>query len=279
MIMQGGLYAYGFSAFFVPLAATLGTSRGVLSLAFSFTRLESSLLGPIEGYVIDRFGPRGIMYIGFAIFGLSFFMFSRVNSLFGFYMVFPLIALGASMSGFLPVVTAINNWFSKRRGLATGISSAGVNVGGILVALVALNISHFGWRTAAVIIAVIICVLGFPMSAMMRHKPQDYGYHPDGIDSQATNKNDSHKSDGNQTDEADPDFTAMQALRTPAFWFIAAAHGFSLFIVGSISIHQIPLLVDVGISYEQSASILAFMTFMAMIGTVSYTHLTLPTKA
>tara|TARA_B100000686_G_scaffold349865_1_gene444259 strand:+ start:130 stop:1443 length:1314 start_codon:yes stop_codon:yes gene_type:complete len=268
MIMQGGLYAYGFSAFFVPLAATLGTSRGVLSLAFSFTRLESSLLGPIEGYVIDRFGPRGIMYIGFAIFGLSFFMFSRVNSLFGFYMVFPLIALGASMSGFLPVVTAINNWFSKRRGLATGISSAGVNVGGILVALVALNISHFGWRTAAVIIAVIICVLGFPMSAMMRHKPQDYGYHPDGIDSQATNKNDSHKSDGNQTDEADPDFTAMQALRTPAFWFIAAAHGFSLFIVGSISIHQIPLLVDVGISYEQSASILAFMTFMAMIGRI-----------
>ena len=268
MIMQGGLYAYGFSAFFVPLAATLGTSRGVLSLAFSFTRLESSLLGPIEGYVIDRFGPRGIMYVGFAIFGLSFFMFSRVNSLLGFYMVFPLIALGASMSGFLPVVTAINNWFSKRRGLATGISSAGVNVGGILVAAVALSISHFGWRTAAVIIAVIICSLGFPMSAMMRHKPQDYGYHPDGIDSQPNKKNESQNPDGHAAQEGDPDFTAMQALRTPAFWFIAAAHGFSLFIVGSISIHQIPLLVDVGISYEQSASILAFMTFMAMLGRI-----------
>ena len=266
--MQGGLYAYGFSAFFVPLAAALGTSRGVLSLAFSFTRLESRLLGPIEGYVIDRFGPRGIMYVGFAIFGLSFYMFSRVNSLLGFYMGFPLIALGASMSGFLPVVTAINNWFSKRRGLATGISSAGVNVGGILVAAVALSISHFGWRTAAVIIAVIICSLGFPMSAMMRHKPQDYGYHPDGIDSQPNKKNESQNPDGHAAQEGDPDFTAMQALRTPAFWFIAAAHGFSLFIVGSISIHQIPLLVDVGISYEQSASILAFMTFMAMLGRI-----------
>ena len=172
------------------------------------------------------------------------------------------------MSGFLPVVTAINNWFSKRRGLATGISSAGVNIGGILVAAVALSISHFGWRTAAVIIAVIICSLGFPMAAMMRHKPQDYGYQPDGIESQPTPKNQVDGHDDNFLEENEPDFTAIQALRTPAFWFIAAAHGFSLFIVGSISIHQIPLLVDVGISYEQSASILAFMTFMAMLGRI-----------
>ena len=114
MVMQGGLYAYGFPAFFVPLAATLGTSRGALSLAFSFTRLESSLLGPIEGYLIDRFGPRGIMYVGMALLGLSFILFSFVNSLLQFYFVFPIIALGASLSGFLPVITAVNNWFSRR---------------------------------------------------------------------------------------------------------------------------------------------------------------------
>ncbi len=268
MVMQGGLYAYGFSAFFVPLAATLGVSRGVLSLAFSFTRLESSLLGPIEGYVIDRFGPRGIMYIGFVIFTLSFLLFSRVNTLFGFYLVFPLIALGASMSGFLPVVTAINNWFSRRRGLATGISSAGVNIGGVLVAIVALSISHFGWRTAALMIAMLIGTLGIPMAAMMRHKPQDYGYLPDGDTPHNTQSDKSEDLASNSKENADPDFTAMQAIRTPAFWFISAAHGFSLFIVGSISIHQIPLLVDVGISYEKSASILAFMTFMAMIGRI-----------
>ena len=145
MVMQGGLYAYGFPLFFVPLAATLGTSRGALSLAFSFTRLESSLLGPIEGYMIDRFGPRGIMYVGFGLLGVSFILFSMVNSLLGFYLVFPIVALGASLSGFLPVVTAVNNWFSRRRGLATGISSAGVNMGGVVLALMALAISSYGW--------------------------------------------------------------------------------------------------------------------------------------
>lgn len=274
MVIQGGLYGYGFSAFFVPLAATLDTSRGVLSLAFSFTRLESSLLGPVEGFLIDRFGPRGIMHIGFFLFGLSFFLLSIINSLLGFYLVFPLIALGASMAGFLPVVTAVNNWFSRRRGLATGISSAGVNVGGMLVALVALAITAYGWRSTAVILGVTIWVLGFPLAAMMRHRPQQYGYLPDGdiaVDDKASSQDtisDSCDSSKSPDIKDTHDFTPVQALKTPAFWFIASAHGFSLFIVGSVSIHQIPLLVDAGISFEASASVLAFMTFVAMIGRV-----------
>ena len=267
MVMQGGLYAYGFPAFFVPLAATLGTSRGALSLAFSFTRLESSLLGPIEGYLIDRFGPRGIMYIGMALLGLSFILFSFVSTLLQFYLVFPIIALGASLSGFLPVITAVNNWFSRRRGLATGICSAGVNVGGVLVAMVALSITLYGWRATAVFIGLLILLLGFPLTAMMRHKPQPYGYLPDGDDPDRFGDS---SSEGRSSDnEETADFTPMQALKTPAFWFIASAHGFSLFIVGSVSIHQIPLLVDAGISFETSASILAFMTLVAMIGRIA----------
>ena len=266
MVMQGGLYAYGFPAFFVPLAAALGTSRGALSLAFSFTRLESSLLGPIEGYMIDRFGPRGIMYVGMALLGLSFILFSFVNSLLHFYLVFPIIALGASLSGFLPVITAVNNWFSRRRGLATGICSAGVNVGGVLVAVVALSISLYGWRATAVVIGIVIWVLGFPLAAAMRHKPQPYGYLTDGDDPDEQRR--ASADGGSSSAEEAPDFTPMQALKTPAFWFIASAHGFSLFIVGSVSIHQIPLLVDAGISFETSATILAFMTLVAMVGRI-----------
>ena len=267
MAMQGGLYAYGFPAFFVPLAASLGASRGALSLAFSFTRLESSLLGPLEGYMIDRFGPRGIMYIGFALLGLSFILFSMVNSLLHFYLVFPIIALGASLSGFLPVVTAVNNWFSRRRAFATGISSAGVNVGGVLVAVVALSISFYGWRTTAVVIGIVIWLLGFPLAAMMRHKPQPYGYLPDGDTPEDA---DDSSGDGTKSAAEDtPNFTPMQALKTPAFWVIASAHGFSLFIVGSVSIHQIPLLVDAGMSFQTASTILAFMTLVAMVGRVA----------
>ena len=212
LVMQGGLYAYGFPLFFVPLAATLGTSRGALSLAFSFTRLESSLLGPIEGYLIDRFGPRGIMYVGFGLLGVSFILFSMVNSLLAFYMVFPIVALGASLSGFLPVITAVNNWFSRRRGLATGICSSGVNIGGALLFLMAICISIYGWRPTAALTGVLILALGFPLTAMMRHRPQPYGYLPDG--DEAEEAGDSEDGASSRAQET-PDFTPKQALKTP----------------------------------------------------------------
>ena len=273
LVLQGGLFAYGFSAFFVPLAAALGTSRGALSLAFSFTRLESGLLGPVEGFFIDRFGPRKIMLVGFFLFGLSFILFSQVDSLLGFYLVFLVIAFGASTSGFLPVVTAINNWFSRRRGLATGISASGINIGGMAVALIALAITAYGWRDTAIGIGVLVWVVGFPLTAVIRHRPQPYGYLPDGDapaeptarDPQAA---DDDPVDGSSQASADPDFTPMQAVRTAAFWFIAASHAFSVLIIGAVTVHEIPLLVDAGMQYETAATVLAFMTGVAVLGRI-----------
>ena len=277
MTMHGGMFSYGFAAFFLPLASALGVSRGVLSIAFSFTRLESSLLGPIEGVLIDRLGPRRIMLVGYFLFGLSYVLFSFVDSLLEFYLIFPLMALGASMAGFLPVVTAITTWFSRRRGFAIGISSAGVNLGGILVAVVALAITMLGWRSAALVMGLIIWSVGFPVASMMRHRPQQYGFLPDGDEpeeSHATAEDgaSSHVPGGDGSvalpiDDSE-DFTPVQALRTSAFWVLAASHGISLIVVASVALHEIPLLVDAEISYNTAASVLAFMTFVAMVGRI-----------
>ena len=264
--MQGAFNAYGFPVFFVPLAASLGTNRGLLSMAFSFSRLESSLLGPFEGYLIDRLGPRKIMYLGFAFWGLGFLLFSRVNSITTFFMVFPIIALGASLAGFLPAITAVNNWFSKRRAFATGITSAGVNLGGILVALLVLSISSIGWQSTSFLLGIIIWIAGFPLAKIIRHKPQDYGYLPDGeLDPVVLNEN---LSSDNYLQVESSDFSWQQALKTPAFWLLASAHGFSLFIVGTVSIHQMPLLDDAGITFEMAGTIVAIMTAIAMVGRV-----------
>lgn len=278
LAMQGAFMTYGLNAFFLPLATTLGTSRGALSAAFSFTRLENAVLGPLGGYLIDRYGPRTMMFIGFTLFGLGFMLFSRVESLLGFYMVFPLIVLGASWSGFLPVVTAVSNWFSRRRGFATGVASAGVNVGGVLVAAVALAIGFYGWRTTAFAIAIMIWLLGYPLAAMIRHRPQPYGYLPDGDDPEGriVSSDDGSSVQGAEDDGSilpstyeSPDFTPMQAVKTSAFWIISACHGLSVLIIGMVTIHEIPLLVDAGISYETAASVLAFMTGVAVVGRVS----------
>lgn len=276
--IHSSLFTYGFAAFFLPLATELAVSRGTLSLAFSFLRLESSLLGPIEGFLIDRFGPRRIMYIGYALLGLSFLLFSHVLSISAFYLVFAFLALGASLSGFLPIITAVTNWFVRRRGLAQGIAGAGINLGGILVAVVALAITSFGWRTVAASMAIATWLFGFPVATMMRHRPQPYGYLPDGdvleesppsrSPEKSWAKGEAQVSGTTSADES-TDFTPRQALRTSAFWFLAFGHSFSLLIVGSVTIHEIPLLVDAGMSYGTAAGVLAFMTAVAFVGRIS----------
>jgi len=276
--MHGGLFTYGFAAFFVPLAAELATSRGALSIAFSFIRLESGLLGPIEGFLIDHFGPRRVMLIGYALFGLSFLLFSQVHSLLAFYIVFALLALGASLTGVLPTVTAVNNWFARRRGFATGIVLSGVNIGGMLVAVVALAITSFGWRKVAVGMAVILWLFGPFLAAMMRHRPQQYGYLPDGdvpeesssslIVGRSSEKEGTAQGSPVTPAEDSSDFTPGQALRTSAFWLLAITHGFSLLIVSSVTIHEIPLLVDAGMTYESAAAVLSLMTAVAVVGRI-----------
>ncbi len=70
--VNGGLYFYGFGAFFKTITEELGTSRAVLSGAFSLARLEGGLIGPVEGWAVDRFGPRKVLYVGIPIMAIGF---------------------------------------------------------------------------------------------------------------------------------------------------------------------------------------------------------------
>jgi len=276
LAIHGATFTYGFAVFFLPLATTLNVSRGLLSTVFSLTRLESALLGPVDGYLIDRFGPRKILLLGALLFGTGFFLFSRIESLMHFFLVFALLALGGSLAGFLPVTTAVQNWFSRRRGMATGISAAGVNIGGSLVVFVAMMITLVGWRSMATLIALVIWIAIPPLALLIRHRPQDYGYLPDGDQPQ---ERETETVDGTPSGESvkvtpvlneGPDnFTPMQALRTRAFYLVAIAHSFSLLIVGSVTIHTIPRLVDAGVSYEAAALILTITTIVAVLGRMS----------
>ena len=86
--LSGGLNFYGFSAFFVPLSQEFGWSRTALSGVISLARLEGGFLGPIEGYLADRFGPRKVMFVGIPLMGTGFILLSQVQSLLAFYLVY-----------------------------------------------------------------------------------------------------------------------------------------------------------------------------------------------
>ena len=69
-----------FGAYTVLLQREFGWSKAVVSGAFALTRVESGLLGPLQGWLVDHYGPRAILRIGLILFGLGFMLFSQVNS-------------------------------------------------------------------------------------------------------------------------------------------------------------------------------------------------------
>ncbi|MBI4234113.1 MAG: MFS transporter [Chloroflexi bacterium] len=270
--ISSAVFSSGMQVFFLPLAREFGTSRTVLSGAFSAIRVESGLTGPIEGYLIDRFGPRRIMIFGFIVFGLGFILLSRVQTIPQFYGAFILTALGASFSGFMAVTAAVVNWFSRLRGRVLGIAMSGFSLGAVLVPIIAWSILTFGWRPTAASIGVFLWLAGLPLALVMRHRPEQYGLLPDGAQASGvpsaspTTQAISTQSDQVRRPATSVDFTARQALKTPTFWLLGLAQGASISVWGMMSVHQIPALVDKGLSEQMAATILALGMGVAVAG-------------
>ena len=166
-----------------------GWSRAQLTGAFSLAQLEGSILGPFLGYFIDRLGPRRMVLIGLVITGLGFVLFSRTNNLLTFYVSYSLIMLGTAAGTWLPLMTVVNRWFIRKRGLAMAVAAEGSPLGGLLLLPIlawAITPSHFGWSTTALWIGIVFLALAFPITRFIRERPEDYAELPDGDPSPST---------------------------------------------------------------------------------------------
>ena len=132
-----GFSYFGMSAYFPSFEREFGWSRTAISGAFSLARIESGLLGPIEGYLTDRVGAHRMLFIGLFICALGFFALSFVSSLPMLYVVIILgIVLGSSLGYNMPISVIIAKVFRERRSLAFGIFRMGPGISGPLVPLI-----------------------------------------------------------------------------------------------------------------------------------------------
>jgi len=162
------------------LREEFGWSKTMLSAAFSMARAESGILGPIQGWLTDRFGPRALIRVGMVIFGAGLLLFSRIDGPVGFFLTFFMMAVGTSLGGYLPISVAIVTWFRRRRAQALSISGMGMAVGGLLTPIVVASLSRFGWRWTAFASGILVLVIALPLAQLMRHPPERYGLVPDG---------------------------------------------------------------------------------------------------
>ena len=263
--IHSGLFMQAFGSYSVLLQREFGWTATTLSIAFAFTRMESGLLGPIQGWLLDRFGPRPIMIIGTTIFAAGFFLFATMNTLTEFFIFYFLMALGSSLGGFLSITTAIVNWFNKYRSSALAISQGGFAAGALFLPALVFVLENYGWREASIGSGIIILVVGLPVSNMMRHRPSEPGEFVDGIKPEKDpSAEDFPIQESTQTD----DFSVKQALKTRAFWMISAGHAASLLVVGSIMLH-LPLHLTspaIGMSLQKASFIVGAVPAMQIFG-------------
>ena len=257
--MQSALLMQSFGAYVAVLSDERGWSKTALSGGAAIQSVESALLGPALGWLLDRFGPQAMVRIGMLMFGLGFIAFSQVQTLGGFYASAALLAVGASLGGYFPLTVALIQWFERHRARALSIISLGLALGGMAVPLVAWTMQEFGWRVTAFASGIIAIVIGFPLASVIRRRPQDHGETVDGLPPEPALV-------AGDTPHANrpiqPEFTVRQALRTRAFWLLAVGHGLALLVVTAVNVHAITHMKEgLGYSVAQAALVIMLMTF------------------
>ena len=186
MALLTGPSLSGLPVWTIVLRARFGWTPSQLALGYSMQRAESSVLGPIAGYLTDKLGTRRIVPIGLVIFGTGFIAFSQIHELWQFYLSFLIISMGSGLAGWLALMTMLNRWFVRRKSLAMSISLEGLWIGGIaIVPALAwfIDPDKYGlerWRDIALLLGVLVILLAIPIGYLLRNRPEDKNQVPDG---------------------------------------------------------------------------------------------------
>ena len=148
-------------------------------------------------------------------------------------------------------------WFRRWRSLALAFVQTGIALGGLVVPIVAWALETYGWRASALGSSLLVLLIGIPLTYVLRNTPEEMGLEPDG-------------GLPPQNPDATPlerDFTAREAVRTRAFWFISFGHSLALGVVFAVLAHLVVFLTnDYGFSLTLAATMVAVMTSTSVAG-------------
>ena len=270
MALMGAFSYYGMGVFFNSIKDDLGWSAAALGAALSLARIQGGVLAPAVGFLIDKYGSQKLVLIGVVLSGLGFILLGQTMSVVYFYIIFIFLVQGGVSAGMGNApMAAVTNWFSRRRATAHGVMNLGLSFGGILAWPLAGIIEAWGWRQALVFAGATIWVVGIPLSFVIRHRPEDYGYLPDGDKPE-------DRAGGDFPGAAAPTevtYSPWEAMKTQAFWSIALMFSARHFVTGSVALFLIPLLEERGMSLSAAAGVLSLMALIGTPGRVGFAWL------
>ena len=257
----------------VALERQFHWSRTQLSFAFVLSRAEAGFLGPVEGYLSDRLGTRRMVLIGLTILGPGYFLFGQTHALWMFYLTYVIMSLGNGLGSWIPMVTALNNWFLRRRATAVAWANVGNRLGAlVLVPAIAWAVDpdadRLGWRGTAYIMGGVVLALAVPLYLVIRNRPEEYGQYPDGGPApEEQTPAGPAAAPSSQSEAQDTGLTAREALRTPAFWLISFGHSFTVALLVTLSSHLALMLTDeeFGLSLQTAAWVITTYIATSMV--------------
>ena len=241
---------FSFSIFFVAILEEFKWSRASIAGAFSLSALLLGISSWFGGRLVDRFGTRKILIGGTIILALSTIASGRIQQAWHLYALFGVLtAIGIAGIGRVPHSVLLSDWFVKRRGTVVGIAFSGLGVGVLVIGPVSqILISSFGWRTAYMILGLMILALLLPVNSMVRNRPSDGEDHSTRPGSNPHTEIHSELRGLYGQKGQGGDWTLARSMRTLPFWALSLAFFLLPLGIFPVMIHQVAYIIDQGYS-------------------------------
>jgi sugar phosphate permease len=223
----------------------LGDTTSKIAIGISIFAATAFISNIIAGPVIDKSGPRKLMFVGIPLASISILALSFVINPTMFFLIWMLIGVGINIGFTLPAQKAIANWFVKKRSFAFSIICMATVLGPLVIkAGCDLIIPLLIWRGELIVLGVIMFVVIFPLVFVLRDKPEQLGLFQYGV----TSDENYFPNETNTCRPGEIDFTLKQVLKSRSFWLLACC--LVLIHIGAniVQFNRILFLVERGIA-------------------------------
>lgn len=261
-------YFQGFGVLILPIERTFGWDRWVVSAAMSLRQLESGIVSPAVGFLLDRFSARKLIFWSAVISGVGFIGLGFTTGIVTFFLLFVVISLGASgVSHAVTWPVIISRWFRRNRGLATGLAVTGPIFGSPLVILNTQIEEAYGWRVILFGYGILVLVGVTLLSMLVRDRPEPYGLRPDG-DPPEDSASIEH-STGSSRRRTDAGLTIRAVFGTKEFWLFTSYLSGTFAVNSAVQGHMIPYFQqDIGLSAAWAAVVMSMVFIISGIGRI-----------
>jgi MFS family permease len=229
-----GVIINTFGVFLKPVSEDMGWSRVGMPVALGIGAIAMAIGSPFVGKFLDTLGARRTMITGCLLCGGGMALIGGTTESWQIYVLFAVVGLGLAAATSVPVSLLIANWFNQKRGIAMGTAFMGTSLGGMIMNPVNTALLHsYGWRKSYIILGIAMTLVTLPVVLLIiRTRPSEMNLSPDGVEPTE------------REIEVLPGQSLQEALRTYAFWFIAANMFLTNFMANAIGVHCVPFLTD-----------------------------------